>query len=153
MDDATRRSLATRPFVSRFIRPRKPSEIFIEADFETLPEGGSTLRPRQHSPPPLQRSHRSISTTCCEVPRCASITEKSRYQLIPGLARSPISHPRTLARSQEQTHLGTCCNDGSSPKLRQKGLSGTTQLGSAAYHENRLRGQASLHIDEASGTD
>jgi hypothetical protein len=29
----------------------------------------------------------------------------------------------------------------------------TIQLRSAAYHENRLRGQASLHIDKASGTE
>jgi hypothetical protein len=31
-------TLATRPFVSRFIRARKPSKFSSEADFETVPE-------------------------------------------------------------------------------------------------------------------
>jgi hypothetical protein len=36
--DATRLNLATRRFVSRFMPVKRPSEIFIEADFETLAE-------------------------------------------------------------------------------------------------------------------
>ena len=38
MDDDTKLSSATRPYVSRFTPPKRPSRIFIEADFEKLPE-------------------------------------------------------------------------------------------------------------------
>jgi hypothetical protein len=38
-------------------------EIFIEADSETLPEEASAVCPTQHSPSPLQRSHRRSRAT------------------------------------------------------------------------------------------
>lgn len=44
-------------------------EIFIEADFETLPEQRRRFAPFQHPPPPVQRSHRHSGATYSEVPR------------------------------------------------------------------------------------
>ena len=38
MGDATRSTLATRRFVSRFYSSKETVEILIEADFETLPK-------------------------------------------------------------------------------------------------------------------
>lgn len=51
-------------------------EIFIEADFDTLPGRASALRPSEHSPPPVQRSHCRNGATGRESP--SSILERMR---------------------------------------------------------------------------
>jgi hypothetical protein len=69
MDDATRLTLATRRIVSRFMPAKRPSSFF-RGGFRDVPGGTSALRASQHSPPPVQRSHRRSGATCREPPSC-----------------------------------------------------------------------------------
>jgi hypothetical protein len=53
------------------IHPREETvEIYVEADFETLPPRASTRGPPQHSSPPVQRSHRRSGATWHEPSSC-----------------------------------------------------------------------------------
>jgi hypothetical protein len=47
-------------------------EIFIEADFETLPEERRRFALLNIPPPPVQRSHRRNGSTCREPRRASS---------------------------------------------------------------------------------
>ena len=71
-------------------------EIFIEADFETLPEERrrfALLNIPRHL---FSQATAATARRAAKSHPSSSIAEKSRHQLIPGLVRSPISYPRTL---------------------------------------------------------
>jgi hypothetical protein len=65
----------------------KTVEIFIEADFDTMPEERRRFALLNIPPPPVQRSHRRSGPTCREPPSCALDVMKdfgSKVEFAPG---------------------------------------------------------------------
>jgi hypothetical protein len=148
----------------RDLSQRRDRRDFIEADFQALPGGASALRHSQHSPLSVQRSHRRSDATAAKFDAASSMAEKSRHPANSWpRAVSYFVSPDPVLGPQEQPHGGhsnqiRVVHHGCLPAIGVRydlhsGSFGTIQLGSSAYHENRLRGQASLHIDEASGSE
>jgi hypothetical protein len=163
-DDATRFDFGDAPVRVEIYPSEETAEIFIvEADFEKLPEERRRFA-LLNIPRHLFSEATAVAT---RLPRSSTLhpqwPRNLDTQLIPGLVRSPISYPRTLCSVPKNSPMVAIqqirvVHHGCLPAIGVRydlhsGSFGTIQLGSSAYHENRLRGQASLHIDEASGSE